>query len=185
MNERKELTLRFEPGKGARRTHPACATYGELEKTLAVIKTQLRSFIQADTQSCKARRRVNGARSQTERASPSIDEVVSELWPVLLDTQGVAATLEWYAREFQKCTGIFCGLTITDAAGFEMPGKYAAAIFDVYRESLHNVARHAHPSRIEIAVTIWPHEIAMIVRDGRASAQIQYAQKVVLTNLSA
>jgi signal transduction histidine kinase len=183
MNERKELTLRFEAGKGAGRT--PCATYGELEKTLAVIKTQLRSFIQADTQSRKAGRKVNGARSQTERASPSIDEVVSELWPVLLDTQGVAATLEWYAREFQKCTGILCGLTITDAAGFEMPGKYAAAIFDIYRESLNNVARHAQPSRIQIAITIRPHEIAMIIRDGRASAQIRYAQKVVLTNVSA
>jgi signal transduction histidine kinase len=185
MNDRKELTLRFEASRGARRAHPACATYGELEKTLAVIKTQLRSFIQADTQSCKARRMMNRVRSQTERADPSVDEVVSELWPVLLDTQGMAATLEWYAREFQKCTGIFCGLTITDAAGFEMPGKYAAAIFDIYRESLHNVARHAQPNRIEISITIWPHEIAMIVRDGRASAQIQYAQKVALANMSA
>jgi signal transduction histidine kinase len=180
MNDRKEPTLRHEPGKSARHTQPACAAYGELTKTLTDIKTQLRSFIRADAQSCKAGRRTYGARSRTERADPSVEAVVSELWPILLATQGMTATLEWYAREFQNCTGISCELTVTDAAGFAIPDKYAAAIFDIYRESLHNVARLAQASRIETAITICPQEIGVIVRDDG----VGIAQKVVLTKLS-
>jgi signal transduction histidine kinase len=84
---------------------------------------------------------------------------------VLLDTLGLAATIEWHVRQYQKCTGILCELTVRSAAGFDLPDDYAATIYDIYNEALSNVARHAGASRVAIGLTVTPHEVTMVVSD--------------------
>ena len=60
---------------------------------------------------------------------------------VLLDTLGLAATIEWHVRRFQRRTGVPYELTVSDVAGFDLPEDDAATIFDLYNEALSNVAR--------------------------------------------
>lgn len=133
--------------------------YDELEDALTSITMRLRSAIQADT------RRANGASDPLHGNAAWTRQVTAELGSVLLGTLGLAATIEWHAHQFQKCTGILCELTINDAAGFELPEDYATAVFDVYNEALSNIARHAGASRVAIALTITPRELTMAVRD--------------------
>jgi len=141
------------------RRHPGRAMYEELEAALTSITMQLRSAIQADT------RRVNGSGDRLHGDSAWSRQVTAELGSILLGTLGLAATIEWHAHQFQKCTGIFCELTVNDAAGFELPEDYATAVFEVYNEALSNIARHAGASRVAIVLTITPHELTMAVRD--------------------
>jgi signal transduction histidine kinase len=91
--------------------------------------------------------------------------ISSELGLVLIDTLGLAATVEWHVRKFQKRTGIRCDLALNDAAGFKLPEDCAETIFDIYNEALSNVARHAGASRVAVALTVTPQEITMVVRD--------------------
>lgn len=137
------------------RSHPARAMYDQLEDGLISITRQLRSAIEADVRMP----RLNGKTVSWAR------QVSAELSSVLLDTLGLAATIEWHVRQFQKCTGVLYELTVNDAAAFDLPEDYAATIFDIYSEALSNVARHAGASRVVIALTITPHEVTMIVRD--------------------
>ena len=123
--------------------------YDQLEDALTSITMQLRSAIEADAQ----------------RANRWARKTSAELGSVLLDTLGLAATIEWHARQFQKCTGILYELKVSHAAAFDLPEDHAAAIFDVYNEALSNVARHAGASRVAIALTITPHEVTMVVSD--------------------
>ena len=88
----------------------------------------------------------------------------AELGSVLLDTLGLAAAIEWHARQFRKCTGVLCDLTVNDT-GFDLPEDYAATIYDIYNEALSNVARHAGASRVAIALAITPHEVTVVVSD--------------------
>ena len=134
------------------RRHPARAMYDQLEDTLTSITLQLRSAIEADA---RMPPRVNGWARQ----------ISAELGSVLLDTLGLAATIEWHARQFQKITGVLYDLTVSHAAAFDLPEDYAAAIFNVYNEALSNVARHAGASRVAIALTITPHEVTVVVSD--------------------
>ena len=120
---------------------------------------QLRSAIQADT------RRVNGASDPLHGNGAWTRQITAELGSILLGTLGLAATIEWHAHQFQKCTGILCELTVNDAAGSELPKDYATAVFDAYTEALSNIARNAGVSRVAIALTITPHELTMAVRD--------------------
>lgn len=134
---------------------PVPAIYDQLEDALTSITHQLRTAIEADVR----------RRPPRPRASAWAREVWAELGSVLIDTLGLTATIEWHARQFQKCTGILYDLTVNHAAAFDLPEDYAAVIFDVYNEALSNVARHAGASRVAIALTITPHEVTMAVKD--------------------
>jgi signal transduction histidine kinase len=133
--------------------------YDELEDALTSITMQLRSAIQADT------RRANGAGDRVHGDNAWTRQITAELGSILLGTLGLAATIEWHARQFQKCTGILCELTVNAAAGSELPKDCATRVFDVYNEALSNIARHASASRVAIALTITPRELTMAVRD--------------------
>src|SRR4051794_2653051 len=115
--------------------------------------------IQADTW------RVNGSGDRLHGDSAWTRQVTAELGSILLGPLGLAATIEWHAHQFQKCTGIVCELTINDAAGSELPEDYAAAVFEAYNEALSNIARHAGASRVSIALTMSSRELTMAVRD--------------------
>jgi len=138
------------------RNHPARAMYDQLEDTLTSMTMQLRSAIAADAQP---------ALQAKGRASGWARQISAELASVLLDTLGLAATIEWHVRQYQKCTGILCELSVSSAAGFDLPEDYAVAIFDIYNEALSNVARHAGASRVAIGLTVTPHEVTMVVSD--------------------
>jgi len=129
--------------------------YDQLEDALTSITRQLRSAIEADVRTTPALQRARGWARQTS----------AELASALLETLGLTATIEWHARQFQKCTGVLYELTVNHAAAFDLPEDYAAAIFDVYNEALSNVARHAGATRVTIALTITPHEVTMAVKD--------------------
>jgi two-component system, NarL family, sensor histidine kinase UhpB len=137
------------------RNHPARGMYDQLEDTLTSMTMQLRSAIAADAQPPQASGRARGWARQ----------VSAELASVLLDTLGLAATIEWHVRQYQKCTGILCELTVSSVAGFDLPEDYAATIYDIYNEALSNVARHAGASRVVIGLTVTPHEVTMVVSD--------------------
>ena len=129
--------------------------YDQLEDALTSITRQLRTAIEADVR----------MRPPRARASGWARQVWAELGSVLIDTLGLTATIEWHARQFQKCTGVLYELTVNHAAAFDLPEDHAAAIFDVYNEALSNVARHAGATRVSIALTITPHEVTMAVKD--------------------
>jgi signal transduction histidine kinase len=83
---------------------------------------------------------------------------------VLLDTLGLAATLEWHGRRLERRTGVRCELTVNEAAGIDLPEGCAATILDIYGETLANVARHPGASRVAVALTITAREVMMVVR---------------------
>jgi signal transduction histidine kinase len=155
-----------DSAKVTMRQHPARAMYHKIEDALTSITMQLRSAIYADVNTpSRVNGKVNGASGPLRRASGWARQVATELGSVLLDTLGLAATIDWHLHQVQKCTGILYELAVNNAAGFDLPEEHTATIFDVYSEALSNVARHAGASRVAIALTITPHEVTLVVRD--------------------
>lgn len=166
---------RPETGRAPGRSRPRLAVYDELRDTLAVIKLQLQTAIRAEAglplEEGEMRNRGFG---QADFARLSITQISAELGSVLLDTLGLAATIEWYVHEFQKCTGIHYDLSIDDAAGARLTEEYAMVIFHVFHEALSNIAHHARAEKIAIKVGVTPQEVVMVVWDngvGIAEAQ--------------
>jgi signal transduction histidine kinase len=145
--------------------HPERAMYDQIGDALTSITMQLRSAIHADVTPSRAPGKANGASGSMPRAAGWARKVAAELGSVLLDTLGLAVTLEWHLHQFQKCTGIMYELAVNNAGGFDLRENYAAAMFDIYSETLSNVARHSGASRVVIVLTITPHEVTLVMRD--------------------
>jgi signal transduction histidine kinase len=146
--------------------HPARAMYDQFEDILSSITMQLRSAIEADAGiPPPGSGPAMSAGDPLQRSSGWARQVSSEIGSVLLDSLGVAGTIEWHVRQFQKCTGIPCELTVSAMAGVDLPVNCADTIFDIYSEALSNVARHARASRVAIVLNITLREVTLLVRD--------------------
>jgi signal transduction histidine kinase len=81
----------------------------------------------------------------------SVKNIASELRPGVLDELGLVKTLKSEAREFEGHTGIPCRFK-TNTAKAKFDRSAAVAIFRIVQAALTNVARHAHASRVLIAL---------------------------------
>ncbi len=79
----------------------------------------------------------------------TVQRVMSELRPAVLDGLGLAAAIEWQLGQFQKRTGMRCDL-ISEAEGGELSAEGDLALFRVLQEALSNVARHARATAVEV-----------------------------------
>ncbi|MGB7290569.1 MAG: sensor histidine kinase, partial [Thermodesulfobacteriota bacterium] len=82
-------------------------------------------------------------------AIQTVQEITTELRPVLLDDFGLRAAIEWQAQEFQTRTGIGCTCT-SNVENITLGKQLTTAIFRILQEALTNVVRHANATRVEI-----------------------------------
>jgi PAS domain S-box-containing protein len=84
-----------------------------------------------------------------DNAIQTVQEITTELRPVLLDDLGIRAAIEWQAQEFQTRTGIACTST-SNVENITLAQQLSTAIFRILQEALTNVVRHANATRVEI-----------------------------------
>jgi signal transduction histidine kinase len=87
----------------------------------------------------------------TETSVSAVQRMSSQLRPGVLDDLGLAAALEWLARDFQQRSGVQCALRIDESIHCE--GHHATVLFRICQESLTNVARHAHATSVDVSLT--------------------------------
>jgi PAS domain S-box-containing protein len=93
-----------------------------------------------------------------------VRRISTELRPGVLDRLGLAAAIEWQAREFQDRTGIRCMLT-PNFEGLKLDRDKAMAIFRIFQEGLTNVARHANATAVDVNLSLESGNLTLEVRD--------------------
>jgi signal transduction histidine kinase len=68
------------------------------------------------------------------------------------------------AAQFQDDLGVRCRLTISGEA-YELGSEARLAVYRVAQEALTNIAKHAHPQRVELQLAYEPSAIRLIVED--------------------
>jgi signal transduction histidine kinase len=106
----------------------------------------------------------------TDKASQSVRRIAADLRPVVLDSLGLCAAIEWVASDFQKRTEIRCEASVPDQ-GLAMDRDRSTALFRILQESLTNVARHAHATKVEIRLWQEAGEVILTVRDNGHGVQ--------------
>jgi len=86
---------------------------------------------------------------QIDRIINSVRRIATGLRPEVLDEMGLAAAIEWQAREFSRRTGIRCVVDI-DREFVDPDKERSTALFRIFQELLTNVARHAHATRVAV-----------------------------------
>jgi len=96
----------------------------------------------------------------------TIEDVMAELRPPLLEEYGIGAALGWYAEEFAKRTNI--NVKIEDLArerNRQLHRDAAVALFRIAQEALNNVAKHAQASHVWLRLEADASHLTLTVRD--------------------
>jgi signal transduction histidine kinase len=88
---------------------------------------------------------------------------LTHLYPPLLDYKGLAAAVRWYVTDFSRRTGIRVDASVADLE--RLPVPLEQALYEIIRESLTNVHRHAHCRRASLAVRRQAGAVTVVVRD--------------------
>ena len=108
--------------------------------------------------------RLSEMRHSVDAAIDCVQGIATDLRPVVLDSLGLCATIEWQARNFQSRTGILC-LADVPAEEIVEDSDTATAIFRILQETLTNVSRHSKATQVNILLQIETGQVVMRVYD--------------------
>jgi PAS domain S-box-containing protein len=94
----------------------------------------------------------------------TVQKIAAELRPVVLDSLGLSAAIEWQAEDFQARTGIRCEAILPEEE-ISLSREAATGIFRIVQESLTNVIRHSGATQVEIALELDENQLRLLVRD--------------------
>jgi signal transduction histidine kinase len=102
--------------------------------------------------------------SQMDAMIKTVRRIATELRPGMLDDLGLAASIEWQARDFEKRTGIVCEVRMS-AQDLSVSRAQSLALFRIFQEALTNVARHAHARHVRVQLAVTSEELTLQVND--------------------
>ncbi len=101
-----------------------------------------------------------------EEAVQSVEDVMAELRPPLLDEFGLGAALRGYADGFERRTGVRVELDDrAREANRALPREVAVGLFRIAQEALGNVARHADTTSAAVYLEISGKQLVLTVSD--------------------
>jgi signal transduction histidine kinase len=128
------------------------------------------------------RERVDRIRELVESSLAVIRNMALLLRPSMLDDLGLAAALEWLAREISRPTGVRIHVR-ADGLPNELPDEHKTCIFRIAQEALNNVCKHANAHSVEIAVRAADAWLMVTVQDDGRGFQNGRAGGLGLTGM--
>lgn len=111
-----------------------------------------------------------------DQTADAVRRIATDLRPALLDDLGLAAAVEWYARDFAHRSGLDVECFIEDE-NFNPPDRYAIALYRVLQEALTNIARHARAKRAQVSLMHRAGIAQLHVRDDGCGYEIEPQRK--------
>ena len=108
--------------------------------------------------------RLHDAGVLLESTAATIENVMSELRPPMLDDYGLLPALQWYANDFVRRTGIEIEVHGKEGAA-RLAQSSEIALFRIAQEALNNVAKHAHASKVSITLEHAGDQLLMTIAD--------------------
>ena len=93
----------------------------------------------------------------------AVRRISTDLRPGILDL-GLAAAVEWQARDFQLRTGIPCQLQLPPQELVVAP-NIATALFRIFQETLTNITRHANATSVEVCMETQGEGMVLRIHD--------------------
>jgi PAS domain S-box-containing protein len=108
--------------------------------------------------------KIKGMQEIIDRTIKTIRRIATDLRPVLLESLGLIAAIEWLTDDFSSRTGIPCEL-ISASDDLPLDHDRAIAVFRICQEALTNVVRHANASRVSVTLDVRDEVLVLTVSD--------------------
>lgn len=159
------LAARLQNAREEERTSIAREIHDELGQACTAIKMDLALIgHKATKRQTRLRAKVDSAIQLVDGMIVTLRRIASDLRPRTLDDLGLTAALEWQAQEFERRTRIRCRVALPREPPV-LDAERSTAIFRIFQESLTNVARHAHATRVEARLEREASHLIFQVRD--------------------
>jgi signal transduction histidine kinase len=161
----RDLTAHLQSIREQERTLIAREMHDELGQSLTALKMDL-SWL--DRKTPKDQKplvdRIISMRKLIDSTLQTVKRISSDLRPELLDDLGLSAAIEWQGEEFQNRTGIKSEVAM-DPEEIILDQDCSTAIFRIFQETLTNVARHSHATRVIVKLKVKTGKIELKVKD--------------------
>lgn len=159
----RQLSAHLETIREEERKRIAMEIHDDLGQLLTALKMDvslLRMQLAGDS---AAFHKTDGMRDLVERTIGIVRNVASHLRPAALNF-GLASALEWLAHDFERYAQIPCHFHL-EGSEPRLTDPCATAIFRIAQESLTNVARHAHASRVDVTLSNTESGLELTIHD--------------------
>ncbi len=161
----RSLSARLQATREEERTQIAREIHDELGQALTALKMDLSWMSKKLPRDQKPLHEKAKSMSQLLDATvKTVKRISTQLRPGLLDDLGLAAAIEWQAEEFQNRTGIKCHVTAIPEE-ITLDEKLSTALFRIFQETLTNVTRHSHATRVKVNLRQKATKIELRVED--------------------
>ncbi|HLX65091.1 MAG TPA: PAS domain-containing sensor histidine kinase [Planctomycetota bacterium] len=164
------LAARLQSIREEERTQIAREIHDVLAQELTLLKFDIvwssRRLAQAVDETTRAALagKLHGISSRTNSVISTVQKIATDLRPVVLDSLGLFAAVEWQAEDFVKRTGIACR-ALVPAAEPLVGHDQATAVFRILQESLTNVIRHAQATEADVELAVKDGQLTLTVCD--------------------
>jgi PAS domain S-box-containing protein len=146
----RDLAQHLQIAREQERAAVAQEIHDEMGQSLSALKADLfRLERSIGPRSGQVADLAQGMAGSIDTAIASVERIMSDLHPPLLDDLGLVAAIEWQLEQFQRRTGIRFSWACQEE-DVHLSAEARLAMFRVLQEALTNVARHARASRVGV-----------------------------------
>jgi signal transduction histidine kinase len=163
------LARRLQTIREEERVELSRTIHDELGQSLTALKIDLSMISKRLDPAHKPQ--VSVVRDQIEASAAAVDRMIqqvrniaTELRPGVLDHLGLAAAMEWQAKEFTRRSGIECQF-IPPSEEPVLSQDQAVSLFRILQESLTNVVRHAQAHTVTVSLKADLESVQLMIED--------------------
>jgi signal transduction histidine kinase len=105
------------------------------------------------------------ALQQTVRSETAeLRRMVTDMRPIGVESADLAELMRGFAERFRNESGLALDLLL-DADDFQAPDKVCRDLFQIYREALHNVKKHAHATHVVVKLWQDDTQVTLMIDD--------------------
>ncbi|MBI5408299.1 MAG: response regulator [Nitrospirae bacterium] len=144
----------------ARELHDRC---GQNLTALSINLNLIRSLLPADSED-KIVLRLNDSMALVEEIAAQVRDVTDNLRQDVLEDYGLVPALRWYGDRFESRTGVAVKVH-ADENSLRLPQAVESALFQISKEALNNVARHAEAKEATLTIEMKRNPVRLTVKD--------------------
>jgi PAS domain S-box-containing protein len=162
------LFQRLETAREEERTKVARELHDELGVRLTCLKLDLARLNSLMGESPFPRKKMEeklcSMTAEVDSTIASVQGLVAELRPGVLDDLGLVAAIEWQCQDFERRSGIRCCCE-AEEGDIQLDRPQATAAFRIFQEALTNVGRHAKATVIHVMVKQVNGDLLLEIQD--------------------
>jgi PAS domain S-box-containing protein len=162
----KELSRHQQAVREQERTRVAREVHDELGQSLTALKMDASwLYNKMPEEQGALKEKAETMKKNISATIQSVKRISSKLRPSVLDHFGLAAAVEWEAKDFKARTGIVCRVSV-EPEDISLDDDSSTAIYRILQEALTNITRHAFASTADIVLKfVAPDSVMLIVSD--------------------